>query len=552
MTGTTRLPPLVSQLRVLMVMQYPGYLRYFDGVVRGLADNGHELFLAFESPRKQSEGMEAVDPRVKVLDVPLKRGDSWAELARDFRGTLDYVHYLHPDFADAEYLRRRWAAEFLPAAFRWLTRIRSVRPGAVAALVAAGKALERAIPPSPQMDDLIRSVRPDLVVVSPLITTPTQTDLIKAARLHGIPNVVCVASWDHLTTKGVVRAEPDRAIVWNEAQRAEAGRYHGLAAEKLIVTGAQPFDRWFERTPSARAEFCARVGLAPEKPFVLFTGSTASISAPELERKFVRAWISALRSSADAVVRELAVMVRPHPYNSAHWSEADVADLDDVVLWPRAGANPVNENDRSDYFDSLHHSAAVVGINTSAMIEAAIVGTPVLTIRAAEFSDTQAGTLHFHYLLPENGGFLRVAHGLDEHVAQLSQVLGGPEVVAAQIRSFVSSFVRPHGLEEPATPRVVAALEQVAAETPSPEIVPTPLRVIRVVLLRPIALAAQLQNSKRRARLRKRLRRQVRRRVHRGRKRVRGLIEAASGSGVQHNGRHDAGALVASNTEEER
>jgi hypothetical protein len=231
-----------------MVMQYPGYLRYFDGVVRGLADNGHELFLAFESPRKQSEGMEAVDPRVKVLDVPLKRGDSWAELARDFRGTLDYVHYLHPDFADAEYLRRRWAAEFLPAAFRWLTRIRSVRPGAVAALVAAGKALERAIPPSPQMDDLIRSVRPDLVVVSPLITTPTQTDLIKAARLHGIPNVVCVASWDHLTTKGVVRAEPDRAIVWNEAQRAEALRYHGLAAEKLIVTGAQPFDRWFERT----------------------------------------------------------------------------------------------------------------------------------------------------------------------------------------------------------------------------------------------------------------------------------------------------------------
>ena len=43
------------------------------------------------------------------------------------------------------------------------------------------------------------------------------------------------------------------------------------------------------------------------------------------------------------------------------------------------------------------------------MIEAAIVGRTVHSVLAEEFKDTQGGTLHFRYLLAENGGFLRVA-----------------------------------------------------------------------------------------------------------------------------------------------
>ena len=40
------------------------------------------------------------------------------------------------------------------------------------------------------------------------------------------------------------------------------------------------------------------------------------------------------------------------------------------------------------------------------MIEAAIVGRPVFTIAAAEFSGGQQGTLHYWYLLVENGGIV--------------------------------------------------------------------------------------------------------------------------------------------------
>jgi hypothetical protein len=319
------------------------------------------------------------------------------------------------------------------------------------------------------MEAFLRSVGPDVLVVTPLITPASrQPDLVRSAKALGIPTALGVASWDHLTSKGPVRITPDRVIVWNEAQRREARELHGVADSRIAVTGAQPFDRWFERRPSTtRAEFCRKVGL-PEGPFVLFVGSTASISAPAAEQQFVRDWIEALRAGTSPELRQLSVLVRPHPYNPGLWGEADLSGLGNVAVWPRAGANPVNEDDRSDYFDSMYHSAAVVGINTSAMIESAIVGRPVFTIRSPRFADTQTGTLHFHYLLPENGGFLRVSSTLGEHIAQLDQTLQNPDQTKTELERFVASFVRPHGTHKPATPIVADAIETLNTLNPKP------------------------------------------------------------------------------------
>ncbi len=94
------------------------------------------------------------------------------------------------------------------------------------------------------------------------------------------------------------------------------------------------------------------------------------------------------------------------------------------------------------------------------MIEAAIVGKSVLTVLAPEFA--QEGTLHFHYLLEENGGFLNVASSLEEHLSQLGGVLDREDSDAQQRLRFVESFVRPHGLDRPATPILADAVEELA------------------------------------------------------------------------------------------
>jgi hypothetical protein len=115
-------------------------------------------------------------------------------------------------------------------------------------------------------------------------------------------------------------------------------------------------------------------------------------------------------------------------------------------------------------FDSLYYSAAVVGVNTSAMVEAAILQKPVLSLLAPEFAATQEGTLHFHYLLPENGGFLRVAASIDEHVRQLAEALRNPDRIREQTERFVAGFIRPHGLGTACTPILTDVLQRAALQ----------------------------------------------------------------------------------------
>jgi hypothetical protein len=114
-------------------------------------------------------------------------------------------------------------------------------------------------------------------------------------------------------------------------------------------------------------------------------------------------------------------------------------------------------------YDSLYHSAAVVGLNTSAMIEAAIVERPVYTITLPEYAGCQAGTVHFGYVLAERGGTVSVSSTFQEHLQQLSQAPHATGETRERARRFLASFVRPHGLDTPASRIMVDEIERAAS-----------------------------------------------------------------------------------------
>jgi hypothetical protein len=479
-------------MKILFVWDSPEYLRFYDSAIEECAARGHDVAIAVVNASHKKpvglEGLKAYADRVRVLGVVPEHTGMWGAIAHGLRGIMDFVRYLHPRFASATSLRARMKRKVLPAAYHWLDAIPQLAPAHVERAERMLMAAERAIPVCRPIAEFLAEQAPDVMLVSPLIDAASeQVDWVKAAQSDGIRSAACVASWDNLTNKGLLRVEPDLVIVWNEAQKREAHEYHYIPMGKIVATGAQLFDRWFmKRVTRDRQAFGERVGLRDGQPFLLFTGSSSFISESRAEVAFVRKWIAALRASTDPSLREINVLVRPHPYNCHAWDPDPLSDLPGAVFFPRGGYNPIDPDNRADFFDSIYHSAAVVGINTSAMIEAAIIGRPVFSILAEEFSGTQEGTIHFHHLLPEHGGCVRIASTIDEHVQQLSERLRDLEGAQAETRRFIGSFIRPHGIERPATPIFVDAVERLAAApAPRPRVVP-----FWSYCLRPVVFAA--------------------------------------------------------------
>ena len=85
----------------------------------------------------------------------------------------------------------------------------------------------------------------------------------------------------------------------------------------------------------------------------------------------------------------------------------DYSDLGQIAI-----SLPASRNADQELYDSLHHAHAAVGLNTSAMLEAAIVGRPVHTLVIPGFDEGQVGTMHFHYLVEAFGGLAVTAQQL--------------------------------------------------------------------------------------------------------------------------------------------
>jgi len=450
-------------------MRHRGYVRNFESLLVGLAERGHDVVVAFGDARTpwlddRAQTAPAVPeryPTVVFRSAPRQTGAS-ARLGRRLRTARDYLRYLEPAYANARALRAR-ARRRAPFSVRALVHLPGLRsPSGRARLDKALGRLERAIPASKEIDRFLLAEAPDAVLVTPLIELDSpQTPLVRAARALRIPVALCVASWDNLTNKGLIREELDLVAVWNEPQRREAVELHGVPPERVIATGANPYDHWFGWEPSSsRREFCASVGLPADTPFVLYLGSSPFIAPDEVP--VVMRWLRFLREHADPTIRQLGVLIRPHPQNAAQWNDVNVSSLGAVAVHPRSGDDPVTNTAKSLYYDSIHHSTGVVGINTSALIESAIVGRTVYTLALPEVRDAQEGTLHFRHLVQAGGGLLEVAHSLDEHAEQLRRGLG-TDAGGERNRAFLEEFVRPYGLDTPATPRLVEAIERLAA-----------------------------------------------------------------------------------------
>ena len=482
-------------MKLLFMMTEPRVMKYYHDTLRFILKEGHRVHVAYFGLEKYRPGtlheeLAAEFPeRFRYEVVTGKRPGVWRDLLIAISWAEDYLFFLKPFFANAARLRARVEIRISPF-FLWLTnRCPWVRtPGGRDALSAMLRAVNRAVPASRAYKRFIRRIGPDALLVSPLLShSGLQSEYLRAAAALGIPTAYCVASWDNLTTKGAMRGDPQRIILWNDIQKKEAVDLHGAKPSRVLVTGAQYFDEWFVRRPSRnREEFCRTIGLPPDRPILMYMCSS-NFMAPN-ERAFVVKWIEALRNSGVPELAEAGFLIRPYPEYADQWRSVDVSTCGRVVVWPPDGEYAITEPAKRNFYDSVFHSLAVVGVNTTAMIESAIIGRCVLSVLAEEFDESQSNTIHFNYMKQENGGFLYLAKDLDEHIEHLQIILRDQGRMSRQIARFVAHFARPHGIETPCVPilaRALAELPQTAVKAPPASVATLALRYA----LYPVAVA---------------------------------------------------------------
>ena len=477
-------------------MRNQAYMRNYESTLIGLAEKGHQVNIRFNDRKDNDRLVEKLAqdyPQITYsYELLPKRRDIWAPLIELVRSLKDYLRYLSPEYAHAKKLKKRVEEAIGILRFVLIPFLKILyEPPNRQRRKTVDRTLDIIeniiVPADRRISKLIASQNPDIILITPLVDFDSiQRDYVKAAKSLGIKCGLCVHSWDNLTNKGTIHIHPDRIFVWNEIQRQEAVKFHGISADKIQITGAQCYDKWFERKPTtSQLEFNQKVGLSVNNSYLLYVCSSSFIAPQEVS--FVKELLQQLRNYDHPQLKQVGLLVRPHPQNFQQWQKADFSKEEKAVIWPRGGQNPVTDLAKSNFYDSIYHSVAVIGINTSAMIEAGILGKPVYSILDPRFQDTQEGTLHFHHLV--RGSLLTLSDSLTEFCQQLIQILTrNRENYEKQIQQFIHEFVRPYGLDTPCTPILVKSIEAME-QMPPTEIKPPPKWGIWVrVLLSPLAV----------------------------------------------------------------
>ena len=447
------------------------YLRNFQGVIQTLAEQGHEVVIT-TSPhdrkvpselRKLANSLETGSLRVR-FGLTHEREDLWAPICRFTRNIGNLLRYRRREYRNAPALAARAESRAGRIWTLLLPRALTQVPGVANALRRVVQLIDSGLPADKTIVRELESTRPDALILTPMVDLETeQLEWVRAARVAEVPTCLLVASWDNLTNKGRVHLLPDRVVVWNEFQKKEAMEMHDIPADRIVTTGAQLYDEWFERKSLRDYEsFCRTFGFDPAQPTILYCGSSIFIAHDEA--KFVRVWLDWLRSSPDPALRSANILVRPHPMHQVPFNDFDASPHEKVAVHPKTGGMPVLESGKADFFDALYHCALVVGINTSALIEAAILGKRSFTVADPRYQRTQEGTLHFKYLI--EGGILEKAPDFPTHLEQLAAELSRGTEGRRDLSNFVKSFVRPHGLDRPVTPVVAETVMSMPSVTP--------------------------------------------------------------------------------------
>lgn len=233
---------------------------------------------------------------------------------------------------------------------------------------------------------LLEQERPDVLLCGTSVNgRDDEKTFIQAARQLGIPSLAVLDFWSNYAARfttlppdGPLDALPDVIAVMDDSA-AEDLRSLGIDTGCVHVTGQPAFDRLHTETPPASklAALRAQIGCPPGRHLVVFASQPCSEIAtkagyavlPYDERDIVQIFCSEFKTHPAA--DELFLWIRPHPRETPG-------------KFTRHASRHVFAGMAGDSAAAQHAAEGVAGMCSVFLLEAALIGKPVLSLQPGE------------------------------------------------------------------------------------------------------------------------------------------------------------------------
>jgi len=217
-----------------------------------------------------------------------------------------------------------------------------------------------------------------------------EIEYINIANRMGIKTAAITRSWDVLTTKSLFRFKPNIVYCWNNYHKLSLNKLHGI--HRVKKTGSLFFDKWYD-------EYCNPKNELSIKKLILYIGSSVKI-VDDLEADIVIKIYNLIKKFNEENRENFEFIFRPHPANIKPVNKL----LDNnIKVKPLDGKNlPESEDDQREFINLIKSTFFTIGINTSAMLDSLILGTPTVAIQTKNKKIIQYQSSHFRHVAESN------------------------------------------------------------------------------------------------------------------------------------------------------
>lgn len=312
-----------------------------------------------------------------------------------------------------------------------ITRAGNVVLGSVPLLRRAYLNIENTLFSGRELDTLLATHQPDLVVSGTPGYNAQDAHILRAARRHGIPTATVMLSWDNLTSKGYMAAEPDHLLVWNAIMADEARRYHDYQ-KPIYEVGAAQFDIYGQDLAETDGHaFRERHGIAADKKLIVWGTINEAIYPGQLD--VLRAFCEELSRPEH---QDKVLWVRIHPQtifgSYAHLADEHRALASDRVIieLPPVRSEKLKwDLPRQDMWHLtglLKAADLLITPQSTLTIDAACAGTPIINLAIDKWFARVFKYTHYRDVVDSGGVW--IVHSMDELMRATGQYLAKPEL----------------------------------------------------------------------------------------------------------------------------